>query len=383
MGRALRHRIRDSIGHGARGAASLAVLVFVIGTSGCASHRPAQLQLRPPARVSSLRNAGGAQSLRLLSYNIWGLPGWMTGARSGRYTRIARELERLDPDIVLLQEAWTAKARKCAPANGSWWIARPDGQHTFFQQSGLMTLSKFPIIGGEFYPFSQAAFPDRVVCKGVLKTTICLPDGSILNVWNVHLQEGGPPPVRQSQVHELIARVQAAEDGQIADLVGGDFNFTPESPLYRKLEQSLGPTVYNLGGDKPFVTWNKLSAKPGAGQTLDYFFVHKTPALQSVEAFARVAFAALTPAQQLSDHLGLEAVVKLSAGAARVDLDGPVVQRRNKIGWLFPVELRTEVQVDDDCRDGKTDAGTEWCRPGLRPLSNAFEGERVGPAPSS
>src|SRR5678809_193721 len=138
---------------------------LMIGSSGCASHRPAHLQVERPAHASLSRDVDGAQSLRRLSYNIWGLPGWMTGARSGRYPRIARELERLDPDIVLLQEAWTAKARKCAPANGTWWIARPDGQHTFFQQSGLMTLSKFPIIGGEFYPFSQAAFPDRVVCK--------------------------------------------------------------------------------------------------------------------------------------------------------------------------------------------------------------------------
>ena len=326
MSRRLRQRICDSLSPVARGAGSLAVLVLVIGTNGCASHRPAKLQLEPPARVSALTDAEGAQSLRLLSYNIWGLPGWMTGARSGRYPQIARELERLDADIVLLQEAWTAKARKSVPATGSWWIARAAGQHTFFQQSGLMTLSKFPIIGGEFYPFSRAAFPDALVSKGILKTTICLPSGSILNVWNVHLQEGGTVAVRRSQVQELVARVQAAQDGQIADLVGGDFNCTLDSPLYRELEQALGPTVYELGGDKPFVTWNKLSAKPGAGQTLDYFFVHETQALQGVVAFARVAFAGPSPAMQLSDHLGLEVVVKLGVDAALVGADGPPFQ---------------------------------------------------------
>jgi len=302
------------------------LLMLVIGTSGCASHRPAQLQLEHPARALPLRNSEGALSLRLLTYNIWGLPSWMTGARSGRYPQIARELERLDPDIVLLQEAWTAKARKSAPATGSWWVARAAGQRTFFQQNGLITLSKFPIIGGKFYPFLRAAFPDRLVSKGILKTTICLPGGSILNVWNVHLQEGGPPAVRHSQVQELVYRVQAAEDGQVADLVGGDFNCTPESPHYRELEQALGPTVYGLGGEKPFVTWNKLSAKPGAGQTLDYVFVREHQALQSVQAFARVAFAGPTPAQQLSDHLGVEAVVNLRLGAGLAALDGPPLQ---------------------------------------------------------
>jgi endonuclease/exonuclease/phosphatase family metal-dependent hydrolase len=318
---------RNSLAHVARGTGLMAVLVFVIGPSDCASHRPAQLQLEPPARVSPLRDDEGAQSLRLLSYNIWGLPGWMTGARSGRYPQIARELERLDPDIVLLQEAWTAEARKSAPAPGSWWIARAAGQDTFFQQSGLMTLSKFPIIGGEFHPFSQAALPDRWVNKGVLKTTISLPGGSILNVWNVHLQAGGADAIRRSQVQELVALVQAAEDGQIADLVGGDFNCTPESTLCRELERALGPTVYELGGCKPFVTWNKLCAKPGAGRTLDYIFVREKPALQSVEALTRVAFAGPSPAQRLSDHLGLDAVVKLNISATLVGLaDGSLLQ---------------------------------------------------------
>ena len=100
-------------------------------------------------------------NLRLVTFNVWGLPSWMTGARSGRYPEIARELERLNPDIILLQEAWTAEARKSAPATGRWAIARAARQHTFFQQSGLMTLSRFPILGGEFYPFTRAAFPDR------------------------------------------------------------------------------------------------------------------------------------------------------------------------------------------------------------------------------
>ena len=206
----------------------------------------------------------------------------------------------------MLQEAWTAKARKAAPANGHWGIARAAGQHTFFQQSGLVTLSKFPILGGEFYHFSRAAYPDRIVNKGVLKVTVQLPGRQVLNVWNVHLQEGGWPEIRQSQVRELVARVQAATDGQIADLVGGDFNCTPESPLCRELANSLGPSVQQLGGTAPFVTWDRLSAKPGAGQTIDYIFIRESTTCQTVQAAAHVAFAAAALEQRLSDHLGIE-----------------------------------------------------------------------------
>jgi endonuclease/exonuclease/phosphatase family metal-dependent hydrolase len=287
-------------------------LALVIGVDGCASSRPAPLLVEHQVMAVPASCSYKGLSLKLVTYNIWGLPSWMTGARPGRYPRIARELERLDPDIILLQEAWTAKARKAAPDNGRWALARAAGQHSFFQQSGLVTLSKCPIVGGEFYPFSRAAFPDRFVKKGVLKVTIQLAEGQVLNVWNVHLQEGSSSEIRRSQVRELVSRVQAAEDGQIADLVGGDFNCTPESPLCRELANSLGPSVQQLGDTDAFVTWDGLSAKRSAGRTIDYIFIRDRTPCQDVQAGQHVAFTAATMEQRLSDHLGIEAVVNLS-----------------------------------------------------------------------
>ena len=304
----------------------LAGLALVIESGGCASHRPAPLLVEPQTMSVAAGNSEGALSLKLVTYNIWGLPSWMTGARPGRYPRIARELERLDPDIILLQEAWTAKARKAAPANGHWAIARAAGQHTFFQQSGLVTLSKWPIIGGEFYPFSHAAFPDRLVNKGVLKVTLRLPGGQVLNVWNVHVQEGRSAKLRLSQVRELVSRVQATEDGQIADLVGGDFNCTPDSPACRELANSLGPSVQQLGGADTFVTWDGLSAKPGRGQTIDYIFIRPRTIFQNLRAVPRVAFAAASLVQRLSDHFGIEAVVDLSVAPSLARAVGPQIE---------------------------------------------------------
>ena len=300
----------------------LAGLAVVLGTSGCASYRPAPLMVQHQALAAPTNCPDHGLSLKVVTYNIWGLPSWMTGSRPGRYPKIARELEQLDPDIVLLQEAWTAKARKAAPANGRWQIARGAGQHTFFQQNGLMTLSKCPIIGGEFYPFPRAASWDRFVNKGILKVTVQLAGGEVLNIWNVHLQEGGPIEVRRAQVRELVSRVQAAEDGQIADLIGGDFNCTPKSPLFRELASSLGPSVHQLGNAEPFITWDGLSAKPGAGRTLDYIFVRQRAILRNPQAAPRVAFAAPRLEHRLSDHLGIEAVLNLEVPFSVADAGG-------------------------------------------------------------
>jgi len=167
-------------------------------------------------------------------------------------------------------------------------------------------------IGGAFYPFSHAAFPDRLVRKGALKVTLRLPGGQVLNVWNVHLQERGPLQIRHSQIDELIARVNEAEDGQIADLVGGDFNCTPDSVFLRELETALGLSVQKLGGIEPFVTWDGLSSKPGSGQTLDYIFLRSRVPVEKMDAVPEVAFYARNPRERLSDHFGIEAVVSLT-----------------------------------------------------------------------
>jgi endonuclease/exonuclease/phosphatase family metal-dependent hydrolase len=310
----------------ARFAGPLAGLALVIGTGGCASHRPAPLLVERQVTAVPASGSEHGLSLKLVTYNVWGLPGWMTGAPPGRYLPIAHELERLDPDIILLQEAWTAKARKSAPANGRWAMARAAGQHTFFQQSGLVTLSKYPIIGGEFYPFSRAAFLDHFVNKGVLKVTVQLPGNQVLNVWNVHLQEGRWSEIRRSQIHELIARMLAAEDGQIADLVGGDFNCTPESTVYRELTGWLGPSMQQPGGAGSLVTWDGLSARPGAGKTIDYIFVRPRTACQTSQSVPHVAFTAPPLKQRLSDHLGIEAVVNLNPSSSLAGVAGPLFE---------------------------------------------------------
>ncbi len=318
--------VRRWVGRLTRFAGPLTGLALVIGAGGCATGRPAALVVERPAMAVSASGSEGKLRLKLVAYNIWGLPSWMTGARPDRYPRIARELERLDPDIILLQEAWTAAARKSAPACGPWAIARAAGQHSFFQQTGLVTLSKFPIIGGGFYPFSRSAFPDRLVNKGVLKVTLQMSGGQVLNVWNVHLQDVGPVEIQRWQARELIARVQAAEDGQIADLVGGDFNCTPESSVCRELVKALGPPVQKLNGAEPFVTWDGLSAKPGVGQAIDYVFIRERTNPECLQAVARVAFTAASVKERLSDHLGIIAEVNWSPVPSLANTVGPPVK---------------------------------------------------------
>ena len=147
----------------------------------------------------------------------------------------------------------------------------------------------------------------------------------------MHLQDGGPPEIHQSQVREVVSRVQAAKDGQVADLVGGDFNCTPESPCCGELQSSLGPSVQQLGGKRPFVTWDGLSPEPGAGKTLDYIFIRARRPFLELRATPTVAFAAASQEHRLSDHFGVEAKVNLSPVADWLEAVRALAKSRS--GW--------------------------------------------------
>ena len=100
-----------------------------------------------------------------MTWNIWDIPG--SHARDGRLTRIAAALKAIaadpdGPDVVLLQEVWSARRRPllrstyphAAEAEQYWrnpmnWLAGPlewlrDRHLTI--DSGLMTLSRHPVL---------------------------------------------------------------------------------------------------------------------------------------------------------------------------------------------------------------------------------------------
>ncbi len=268
--------------------------------------------------------------LRVATYNVWGLPSWLNGAPASRYGRIAEGLEQLESDVVLLQEVWTHRcfaelAGQARDRERSWWAAYARRKGTFLGQNGLLTLSRYPIVGAEFRRFGAARLPDAMMKKGALKVTIEAAAGQRFNVWNVHLQDGERAcrHVRERQLSELAEWVQEADDAQIADIVGGDFNFTPDSSEFLQFAATVGPNVHQLAGSSAFPTWDGL--KPGRGQTLDHIFVRLRQPVEGGCATPCYLFASLHPKDRLSDHLGVEAALTFTSVTTRGPADS--VQR--------------------------------------------------------
>src|SRR5581483_5868628 len=247
----------------------ITALAGLILASGCVIGPPSIVQVRPAAWKAPIQNDAPAQ-IRVTTFNVWGLPTWLNRASSDRYARMARELDEQSPDVVLLQEVWTKRcfAELSGESNGlgrAWWAASARHKGTFLGQNGLLTLSRFPIVGTEVRHFSSAGLPDSLMHKGALKVTVEIRPGQRYNIWNVHLQDGGAQRVRSHQLAELIQWVDQANDGQGADLVGGDFNFTPDSSPFSQFASAIGHDIQQLAGDSAFPTWDALKAVPGAG----------------------------------------------------------------------------------------------------------------------
>ena len=288
-----------------------AVCVWVTACS-CfpAGTRPVTIQ-QVPGFTTSSTDVENEVNLTVLTYNVWGIPSWMNKLPRARYARIARELGRLHPDLVLLQEVWTKSAEAVVPTSGGWLVAQAPSLN-FFRRNGLVVLSRMPISGGEFHPFSESSFPDSLVRKGALKVTVEAPGGQRLNIWNVHLQADAPR-VCLRQIKQLAAWVRDADDGQTADLVGGDFNSTPGSPEFKLLSRELGETAHEIAHLPFTATYDGLSVDPKKAQTIDYLFIRPRIAMNQLEAVPTITFTNANPRERFSDHVALEVALRFHA----------------------------------------------------------------------
>ena len=318
----------------------------LILATGCVSGPPRQVIIQAPSSrpvaETELNDTSERKPLKVTTFNVWGLPKWLNGASSDRYDKIARQLEQIGSDIVLLQEVWTHRSFSDLSggpkhSNFTWWTAAARHQGTFLGQNGLLTLSRYPITGAEIKHFSTARLPDSLMYKGALKITIRLEDGQKFNVWNVHLQDGETGKVRQRQIAELVSWINNARDGQVADIVGGDFNATPDTSDFRMLAGAIGPEVHQVAGEKAFPTWDGLKPGPNAARSLDHIFIRMRQPEYEIAARQQRRFEAQRLQDRLSDHMAMEAALTfrnvieaaapalLGQSADTASLDSPVL----------------------------------------------------------
>jgi endonuclease/exonuclease/phosphatase family metal-dependent hydrolase len=200
------------------------------------SKLPALYQLGSPGPLASAVEdvvrpalADRDDTLRILDWNVWhGYPG--SSAREERYQHIRELIEEFDPDVVLLQEAWSTRRfgsladRLSHDLGLGFAYARANGSLRYLGfEEGLAIFSRYPLsevrrlgLGPRMPPWEM-----RAALGGV----ITLPSGETLEIWNTHLSHSDAF-AREGQARSLAS---ALEGSRVA-LLGGDFNGAVSTP---------------------------------------------------------------------------------------------------------------------------------------------------------
>jgi endonuclease/exonuclease/phosphatase family metal-dependent hydrolase len=186
------------------------------------------------------------QHLKLLTLNVWGLPGPLL-VHPARMDHLARRINALDAHVVALQEVFSEKAVQALGGLSAFpyraWGERPDGAGLgLVQGSGLLILSKFPILESATKRFTRATGTDRFARKGVLHARVELPGGQEVDLFNTHLNAGGAEvdPIRAHQAGEMADFITRRRGAGRPVVALGDFNFTPDCPAYGAFSRTTG-----------------------------------------------------------------------------------------------------------------------------------------------
>lgn len=324
------------------------------------SAHPARYAAPPP--VASVDPASGERSVtfRVLIYNVAGLP-WPIGLHRGEALRhIGDALRGLrasdaEPDVVLLQEAFTEEGREIGARAGYAYSAdgpgRADAPHNPQPQdafragrsfwkgeklgkmvgSGLVALSDYPIVGTARQAFGRhdcAGF-DCLASKGVLLVRIQVPGiPEPVDIVTTHLnskRSSGVPESRSLQAYrrqfdEIASFLKTHRSPDHPLVLGGDLNVRGEPARYDYAAARLGhPFVHASCGTSVVCDIGRQPdvRRPGIG-TEDLQTFDSGGGVRIEPVSMRLLFQQPVDGRPLSDHAAELVVYRLSWHPARL-----------------------------------------------------------------
>jgi endonuclease/exonuclease/phosphatase family metal-dependent hydrolase len=260
-------------------------------------------------------------SLRLGTFNVWGLPEAFSDDVSSRMRGLASRLPNLDLDVLLIQEAWTEEVRDTlreAALAANFEVAEGNSS-----SGGLMVISRLPIRTSRFESFRFRGDPERLAQgeflggKGFQTLTLENENGlfSLINT-HVHARYRRSRPQLNSAVRtaQLMQIVGAMYDIEGTVVAGGDFNCSREDVEYQIFSGLTRAIELGDGRSHPTLSSTNFykRSRKGADKRIDYLFVR--PASDAVWKSSGADSLFAEPElirrrdRSLSDHYGFRAV---------------------------------------------------------------------------
>lgn len=297
-----------------------------------------------PARLPLSAPKPAAADLSIMTYNVKGLPWPLAFDRPAALARIGLRLRRLraagrQPDVVVLQEAFTTDAKAIAAESGYAHVvegvstraaptrAERATRNRFLGEtqsaivdSGLMILTDLPVLSVARTAFPPAACAgwDCLAAKGIAMATLQVPGHGPVTVATLHLNCQGASGASKSSTTaayiwqaRFLARFLAAKRQHGAPLiVAGDFNRGNRPARSAALQAAFRPL---LDGSSPrrAVASSLDNVNAGTadlrfirqrGRDLQFSFPGKEREATAIGA--DVPFGTEADGSMLSDHMG-------------------------------------------------------------------------------
>lgn len=161
----------------------------------------------------------------VLTYNVAGLPGFISSAITGRSRSIAEIGKKINPfDIVNVQEDFNYNNSLYWGGNEHPYRTRTKGRVPF--GDGLNTLSRFPMSDVVRVPWKKRTGADFLTPKGFTLVQVEIVEGIWVDVYNVHANAQNSrraSSARRDNLNQLRDYI-GEHSSENALLVMGDFN---------------------------------------------------------------------------------------------------------------------------------------------------------------
>lgn len=191
----------------------------------------------------------------------WNIHGVSLSDRKERFPLIKEAIEKCQPDIVCIQEAFFNMSRKM--------LESIEGYHVSYQtnwypipkliqttKGGLVTLTKAKPLEVKYHPylsqgnmFTEQRW-DRLIGKGYLETMIEnfeFEKVTIINSHKVCTYTEDTDQYLEAQADQLLQNIRKRKENGERIIVAGDFNFKRRSKLYPQFRELLHDTTEGLG----------------------------------------------------------------------------------------------------------------------------------------
>lgn len=311
------------------------IIISLVGLLGCQRRAPlVGLKMKNPIRkkafpirvnqytiepVGSILDKPNqpqkAVTLKVLTLNVWGLPGFLGKDRKKRLQRIAKAIQGYD--IVNLQETFSTQSSIIAEKSGYPYQIWHRERKLHPQPSGLFTLSKYPIKENKFKPFKHCYGGDCFSYKGALLSRIEHPTLGLIDVYNTHYQSSNMKSAIKVRMkaNKTFQEFVQENDKDYPTIITGDFNMLPNKEEYIDLKKrlplvdtfmSLHPTLPGYTFDPSKNPYVKSKAK-----RLDYVFVKASPRAKVLSSV--ISHNKKYDGYMLSDHFGVTSEISFSS----------------------------------------------------------------------